>query len=59
MIFQKLQIKVNNGRNLAILNLIEVKIFRAYPSLKTHILFYSNGLAIWHDFPDITQISLK
>ena len=32
-----------------------VEIFRAYPSLKPHILFYSKDLAIWHGFPDITQ----
>ena len=23
------------------------------PCLKPHILFHSNGLAIWHGFPDI------
>ena len=27
-----------------------------YPYLKLHILFNSNGLAIWSGFPDITQI---
>ena len=35
--------------------MIELKIFRAYSSLKPHILFYSNCLAICHDFPDITH----
>ena len=25
-------------------------------TLKPHILFYSNGLAIWHGFRDITHI---
>ena len=48
-------IKVNNGHKSesAILNFIELKFFRAYPSLKTLILFYSNGLATCrHDFPD-------
>ena len=27
-----------------------------YPYLELHILFYSNGLAIWSDFPDIMHI---
>ena len=40
----------------AILNLIELKIFRTNPYLKPHILFYSNGLAFRHGFPDITHI---
>ena len=31
----------------------------AYPHLKPHILFYSNGLAIWYDFPDITHIKVN
>ena len=35
---------------------IELKFFRSYPSLKRHILFYRNGLAIWHGFPDTTHI---
>ena len=26
--------------------------------LKPHILFYSNGLAIWHGLPDIKQIKV-
>ena len=30
-----------------------------YPSLKPHILFYSNGLAIWHSFPDITHTEVN
>ena len=30
----------------AILNLIELKIFKMHPQLKSHISFYSNGLAI-------------
>ena len=41
---------------MAIFNLIKLKCFRAYPSLKPHILFSSNGLAIWHGFPDITHL---
>ena len=32
---------------LAILNLIDLTFFRTHPSLKQHILFYSNHLAIW------------
>ena len=28
-----------------------------YPYRKLHILFYSNGLAIWSGFPDITHIT--
>ena len=45
-------IKINNILKPAILNLIELTFFRPYPSLKLHILFYSNGLAIWKGFPD-------
>ena len=26
--------------------------FKEYPSLKPHILFYSDGLAIWHSLSD-------
>ena len=37
----------------AILKLIELRISMAYPSLKVHILFYSDGLAIWHSCADI------
>ena len=32
---------MNNGLKLAILNLIEMSFFRAYPSLKPQILFYT------------------
>ena len=31
----------------------------AYPSLKSHILFDSNGLAIWHSFPDSMHIKVN
>ena len=48
-------IKVNDGRKLVILNLIEFSFFRAYPYLKPHIVFYSNDLAIWHGLPDISN----
>ena len=49
-------IKANYGRESAILNLIELKFLRVHPSMKSHILLYSNSLAIWHGFPDITHI---
>ena len=52
-------IKVNNGRKSAILNLIELKFFRAYPSLKPHILFYNKGLAVWYGVPGISNIKIK
>ena len=39
-------IEVNNGHKSAIFNFMELTFLRAYPSLKSHILFYSNGLAI-------------
>ena len=44
--------------SLAILNLLEFKFLRAYHSLKPHILFYSNGLAIWQSLPDIRNIKI-
>ena len=39
------QISDINGRMSFILNLIKLDLLTAYPSLKPHILFYSNGLA--------------
>ena len=36
----------------AIFNFIMLKFFMVYPYLELHILFYSNGLAIWSGFPD-------
>ena len=33
-----------------------LKFFMVYPYLELHILFYSNGPAIWSGFPDITNI---
>ena len=42
---------IGSGRRSAILNF-----FTEYPYLKLHILFYSNGLAIWSGFQDITHI---
>ena len=42
------------------LNLIKLKICMVYPLLKLHILFNSNGQAIWSGFPDIktTRVSM-
>ena len=40
------------------LNLIELTFFRAHPSLKPHILFYSYGLVIWNSLPDIMHIKI-
>ena len=37
---------------------IELKFFRAHPYLKLRILFYSNSLAIWLGYPDITILEL-
>ena len=47
---------VNGGR---ILKSIDLKFFRAYPSLKPNLLFYSNSPAICHGFPDITHIKVN
>ena len=46
-------IKVNDGHQLTSPFVIRIMwdIFREYPSLKPHILFYSNGLAIDTVFP--------
>ena len=34
---------------------VVVDILRVYPSLKPHISFYSDHLATWHSFTDITH----
>ena len=39
--------------------MIKFKLFMVDPHLKPHILFKSNGLAIWHGFPVITHIEVK
>ena len=55
-------IQVKSGRRSAILNLIKLKFPRQayrYPHLKPHILFNSNGRAIWHSFPVITYIYIQ
>ena len=44
---------------LAILHLIDLKFLRSYPHLKPHILFYSNGPAIWHGLSDIRHIKVN
>ena len=38
------------------MSLIKLKMARAYPYLKPHILFYSNDSAIWHGLKDIKHI---
>ena len=35
----------------------QLKKFSAFPSEKPHILFYSNGLAIWQGLPNIGNIN--
>ena len=49
-------IKVNYGQYSAISNFIKLKIYRAYPYLKPHILFCSNGLVIYGTVCWITGI---
>ena len=51
--------KVNSGRQAALLNSIESKVFKRHPLSKRHILFYSNGLAIKHGLPDIRPIEVN
>ena len=46
-------IKVNN------LKMIEFRFFKAYSSVKQHILIYSNGPGIWHGLPDIRHIKVN
>ena len=50
-------INVNDGRKLTrtFVNYIKLDIFQGISSLKPHILFYSNSLAIWHSFSDTTH----
>ena len=36
-----------------------IQFYMVYPYLKLHILFNSNGLALWHSFPVITHIEVK
>ena len=55
MIFRNMRpVDVNNGRQAAILNFIDLKFFIMHPLLKAYNLFYSNGVAILsglHDIP--------
>ena len=37
----------------------QVVFFRAYPHPKLHILFFSDGLAIWHGLPDNRNIKVN
>ena len=52
-------LSIKSGRKSAIFNFIMLKCFMVYPYLELHILFYSNGLAIWSGFPDITHIKKR
>ena len=38
---------------------IKLECFRVLPSMKSHTLFYSNGLVIWNAFPDIMNIEVN
>ena len=50
------KLTIGSGHRSAILNFFMLKFFMVYPYLELHILFYSNGLAIWSGFPDIRHI---
>ena len=43
----------------AILNLIKSIFLKMHPHLKSHILFYSNGLAILHGLPNIGHVKVN
>ena len=49
--------EVAAGRLFCYLN--KLQFFMVYPYLKLHILFYSNVLAIWSGFLEITHITKK
>ena len=51
--------KVNNVSKSAIFNLIKLEFVRLNLSMKSHILFHTNGLAIWHGFPDIMHVKVN
>ena len=36
-----------------------VETFSVHPPLRTHILFYSNGLAIYHGLPNICHVEVN
>ena len=56
MVYPISVIEGNNGRLSAILNSIELNIFRVHSPLKPHILFFSiYGVAIFSSFHDIPQ----
>ena len=56
MIFHNIRpVEVNNGREAAIFNFINLKFSKMHTLLKPHNLFYSNGLAILSSFHDILQ----
>ena len=39
--------------------LFKLTFFRVHPPMKSLILFYSNGLVIWHSFPDIMHMEVN
>ena len=47
--------EVNNGRQAATFNFIDLKFFKMHPLLKPHNLFSSDGVAILSCFHDIPQ----
>ena len=54
-----MHIKINKGRKSSILNLIELKLFIAYPSVKPRfccmVMVYPSGMDIWHNKVNIGQ----
>ena len=41
------------------MNLIKSKLFKMHPHLKSHISFYSNGLAIYHGSPNNGHVKVN
>ena len=55
-----MHVNVNTGRKSAILNFVELTIFKAYLSLKPHILFIIMAqISGMHGFSDITHIEVN
>ena len=52
-------IKVNNVSMSAIFILLRLEFVGLNLSMKSHILFHTNGLAIWHGFPDIMHVKVN
>ena len=53
------RVKVNDDHKSALFELDQVYIFQGISLPETTHSAYSNGLAIWHSFPDITHISVN